>query len=93
MLPAEQTTFLLGFLFLFPVSLIVHDFWTIDESNDLLRRAVVHDGDRVHGVQTDGPRQLPTFTSDFDIDFVPFIKNLQVASALYFYWRFSLQQS
>ena len=114
------TTFLLGVVFLLPVSVIIHDFWEINDENDFLRKSVLQTEKGqlvVKGGASSGSRQFPTFTSgnvdlcnsfcsakaqnfsnwcltrsDFDADFVPFIKNLQVAAALYFYWQTASQK-
>jgi 1,4-dihydroxy-2-naphthoate octaprenyltransferase len=90
-IPPKVAAWLLGGVFLLPVTLAVHDFWDVRAENDVLRKAVVQEVKGhtvVVGGADAGPRQLPTFTSDFDVDFIPFVKNMQVAAGLFFYAQY-----
>jgi len=71
---------LIMILFLVPVTLTVHDFWSVEEDLD---KPVLHQ--RYQKKIAVNQRQIPTFPTQFDSEFVHFFKNVGMIGGLVMY--------
>eukprot|EP00040_Diaphanoeca_grandis_P020151 m.107134 g.107134 ORF g.107134 m.107134 type:complete len:473 (+) comp27771_c0_seq4:279-1697(+) len=76
------------FAWIVPVTFFTHDFWTIEYNNKAFDTTALDEPKKSHTISS---RQVPTFLTEFDNEFVHFFKNVGMAGGLVVYIELSEQ--